>query len=485
MLVSAAVTIVRPPLAVRSTITSSPDEAASGARTVFSRRQRWLLLLGFALLVIFRLPHAWVNGRFLDEEATVFLAYAWHRPWLDALFRPFAGYWNLAANATTLLVVTLVKAGVMPLERAPYLTMIMALAVQMLPAVLILTGQARWLGARPAVVAALLVVALAPATEEVFFNVLHIQFHLALCAALILALDPPRRRFARFGHGVVLFLAPLCGPGAIVVLPLFALRALVDRDRARVTQVAALAAGASVQLLLFFGASPMRGHLFDPGTVAATMFVRMIALSALNYGVADQIGLAIIRSQAGHGIGWWVPAAAAIFLLGALLAAAARRPDGALWLVLSSLAIAGVSFGFGMVLLESTSLFRVGAGERYNFVPQVLIGLALVALAMRRGREWRVYAALCLLMLLTGALCYSAPMNDFARGPSWPAEVRAWRADHGHALAVWPAPWRADLSDQPRPCSPAGSDPRRSSDPRYCESGWAAAFVRARRGHFD
>lgn len=484
-MISASVTNVRTGLAVLSTRTPPADDGPVGARTVFGRRQRWLLLLAFALLVVCRLPQAWVHGRFLDEEATVFLAYAWHRPWWDALFRPFGGYWNLAANATTLLTVTLVKNGVMPLERAPYLTMGTALAVQLLPAVLILTGRARWLAGRLAVAAALLVIALVPASEEVFYNVLHIQFHLALCTVLILALDVPRGRRARIGYGVLLFLAPLCGPGAIVVLPLFALRALADQDRARLIQLIAPAAGALIQLTLFYGASPMRGHLFDPGTVAATMFVRMIALPALNFGVADQIGLAIIRSQATHGTGWWAAAAATVVVLGTLSVTAARRVDGAWWLVLSSLSIAGVSFGFGMVLLESTSLFRVGAGERYNFLPQVLIGLALVALAMRRTQAWRVYAGLCGLMLLTGAICYSSPLNDFARGPSWPAEVAAWRADHRHPLAVWPAPWRADLSDRPRACSPVGRDPGLSTDPRYCDSGWAAAFVRARRGHLD
>lgn len=52
----------------------------AGARTVFGPRQRWALLAAFALLVALRLPAAWAHGRFQDEEATVFLAYAWHRP---------------------------------------------------------------------------------------------------------------------------------------------------------------------------------------------------------------------------------------------------------------------------------------------------------------------------------------------------------------------------------------------------------------------
>ena len=454
-------------------------DAMPGARTVFSPGQRWMLLACFALLVIFRIPQAWVHGRFLDEEATVFLAYAWHRPWLDALFRPFAGYWNVGANATTLLVVGLVKGGVVPLERAPYLTMLMALAVQLLPAALILTGRASWLARRPAVIAALLIVAIAPGTEEVFLNVLHIQFHLALCVALILALDTPRRRIVRIGYGALLFLAPLCGPGAIVFLPLFALRGLIDRDRRRLAQGAAFSAGAAVQLLLFYGANPMRGHLLDPGTIAAVLLVRLVAMPALGFNKANLIATAIYDSQGAGGTGWWWSVAAAILLFGALIVVAARRRDAAIWLVLSSLSIGAASFGFGMVILHRFDLFSTGAGQRYNFLPLVLLGLALVALAMRPGTKGRpVYAFLCLLMLFTGAYRYPRPIAQLSRGPSWPAEVAAWRRDHRHPLAVWPEPWTADLSDEAHPCAPLGRDFTRSTDPRYCEGGWVAGYFR-------
>src|SRR6478672_13691337 len=96
--------------------TEGPGNTGAGASAVFSRPERWLLLEVFALLLVLRLPLAWVYGRFQDEEATVFLAYAWHFPWADALFRPFGGYLNIAANATTLLVVELVRGGAVPLE---------------------------------------------------------------------------------------------------------------------------------------------------------------------------------------------------------------------------------------------------------------------------------------------------------------------------------------------------------------------------------
>ena len=280
-----------------------------GALSVFSRRQRWALLTVFALLVIFRLPHAWEHGRFLDEEATVFLAYAWHRPWLDALFRPFGGYWNLGANATTLLVVELVKHGVVPLVRAPYLTMLMALVAQMLPAVLILIGRARWLAGRAAVIASLLIIAMAPATEEVFFNVMHIQFHLALCVALILALEVPQRRIEAAGYGMLLLMAPLCGPAAIVILPLFALRALIDHDLGRAKQLVPFVVGAAIQFATILQFEPTANFSRDPATIAATMFVRLIALPTFGSDSANRIGHMInYLPIVGTVLLWWAAA---------------------------------------------------------------------------------------------------------------------------------------------------------------------------------
>jgi hypothetical protein len=447
------------------------------APAVFSVGQRWALLAGFTLLVIFRLPHAWVHGRFLDEEATVFLAYAWHRPWLDALFRPFAGYWNLGANATTLLVARLVQSGAVPLERAPYLTMIMALAVQLLPAVLILTGRAQWLTGRLAVVAALLFIAIMPGTEEVFLNVLHIQFHLALCAALILALDVPERRISRIGYGVILFAAPLCGPGAIVLLPLFALRVLADRDRQRLWLAMSLAAGAAVQMLLFYGSNPMRGHVLDPAAIAAAMSVRLIALPILNFENAEGIAAAVNFSRSVGGYSWWWTLPVSTLAFGMLIAQALRKRDAAIWLVLSALVIAVATFGFGMILGNEYAPFDVMA-ERYNFLPLVLLALGLQAIAMRDHFSGRlVYIALCILVIINGLASYLHPIKSLAQGPSWPVQVGAWRMDHHHPLATWPAERGADLSDQAHVCSPLTGDLARSTDPRYCESAWVGSFL--------
>ncbi|MCL6699480.1 hypothetical protein LZ496_11885 [Sphingomonas sp. NSE70-1] len=439
--------------------------------------QRWAVLAAFALIVILRLPNAWTHGRFLDEEATVFLAYAWHFPWVEALFRPFAGYWNAAANASTVLAVQLIRGDLLTLERAPYFTMGVGLTFQLMPAALILTGKASWLASRPAVIAALLLIAIAPATEEVFYNVLHIQLHLALCAALILAFAVPEKKSVRFGYGGLLFLAPLSGLGAIVLLPLFLLRALADREPGRFFQAASLAAGSAVQLFIFLGSSTVRGQLLDIPSLAAAMFVRMILLPMFGPDYATIVGFGLADFDGFRSSLIWAFAAALVLLFGALLLFAMQRRDGAVWLLLSSFSITAMSLGGGMVGAYN-SAFHVYAGERYNFLPVVLLGLTIVVIAAReQGRGKYVWRAICSWLILIGALNYPRPHSVFfANGPSWPTEVQKWRSDRRHPLAVWPRPWTADLSNESKPCSPPSQPVRKSNEPRYCESGWMKSF---------
>ena len=64
-------------------------DRAVGARAILSTRQRLVLLASCALLIALRLPKAWIHGRFLGEEGTIFLAYAWHHAAGDALWRSF------------------------------------------------------------------------------------------------------------------------------------------------------------------------------------------------------------------------------------------------------------------------------------------------------------------------------------------------------------------------------------------------------------
>ncbi|GLR46865.1 hypothetical protein [Sphingomonas astaxanthinifaciens] len=450
-----------------------PDAAPRRADR-FTRPQTLLILLAFALLVALRLPNAWVHGRFQDEEATVFLAYAWHFPWEEALFRPFGGYLNIGANAPGVLLAHLVKSGVIKLEYAPYLTMTLALVVQLAPGLLLLTGKADWLPSRTARCLALLVVVLAPSTEEVYLNTLHIQFHLALCAAIILALDIPRRRAVRILYLVPLLLGPLCGPGAILLVPLFALRAYVDRDPQRAFQLTALGLGALIQMLVFYYPSPIRGHWLDPLSVGAAMFIRLFMLPLVGLDISELLGALLGLSRETTLLFVSMAALASAVIFGGLLLRSLRRRETAFWLLFAGLFIAAVTLTYGMTSsIDPKAPFRPYTGERYNFLPVVLLGLALIGIIPRAGPRLAIWLkAFLFLYLAVGAMYYPSPMDWLADGPSWPAEVAKWRADPNYQLTVWPKMRRADLSGIPKPCTPpssAAGDPRA---PRYCESGW-------------
>lgn len=439
-------------------------------------RERLLLLAGFAVLVMLRVPHAVWVGRFVYEEGSIFLSYAWHRDAWDALWRSFGGYLNLAANATTLLTARLIRHGFVDIANGPRITMGFALFFQVLPAALILWGRGSWLRRRWSVVASLLMIVLAPLSEEVWLNVLHIQYHLALCCGLILVLEVPVSVGGWVVQGLILFLAPLCGPGALVLGPLFFLRTLVERSPARLAQTAVLGIGGLIQLLVFFTPSPVRGQFLDIPTLASILFVRlgMVPVTGIMIGglVGDVASMAYIR----HGLGWW--AFSGLSILGCLVPVYVGwryRRDAAGWLIAAGLALAVASFGGGMINSGPDAWFNAGTGERYNFLPLALLGIALVAIAQdRAGRHAGLAVRLCGLVLLLAMVGYLKPIRDVAQGPDWSEQAAMWRQDHSRILVGWPTQRYIDLSDTDRPCPPALLATASMADPVYCESAWLA-----------
>ncbi len=451
-----------------------------GASARFTPKERLLLFAGFIFLLMLRIPEAWFFGRFMGEEGTIFLAFAWHRPASVALWRTFAGYLNLGANATTLLAVKLVRGGLLPLELAPYFTMLLALFFQIVPGALILTGRGRWLSNKWAVITCLLIIAMSASTEEVFANVLHIQFHLALCTALILVLDIPSARVERIAYLLPLLLAPLCGPGAIVILPLFALRSILDRDPDRFAQTCVLAVGSAIQMLLFYTKSPVRGNLLDPASLANLLFLRLAVMPYISAPLANYVGRVFYITHSRGGIGWWCVTAISCAYFLALVGWALRGGrDAAFWLIAIGLTIGAVSFGAGMLLVDASQWFSVGSAQRYNFLPNTMLGMGLVALVMRDdGHYRRVGKILCALTLVSGAITFFVPVKDMRGGPSWRAEVAIWRRNHDHELATWPRQWVVDLSDHDRPCTSLNLTDKGSGDPNYCEDNWLAVVRR-------
>ena len=426
------------------------------------------MLALFTLAVLARMPALAWPGRFYGEEGAFFLAYAWHMPWRDALLHPLGGYLNIVPSATTLLAKDLVQAGWVGLGDAPYLTEGVALAFQLCPAILLLAGRPKWLAPPWALICALTMLAAAPRTEEVWLHTLHSQFHLALCAGIILASETAGGRLLKAFRLALLLLGPLCGPGAIVFAPFFAVRVALERNGARALQLAALLLGAAIQLGLFYAASKSRSLHIEPSVLASVIFLRQIVMPLVGPGVAGSLG-ADWHAVFVAGATPWAAVLASVATLGALsLAALARWRETPAWLLLPGLSLAAVSYVGA--LRSGPLLLDVDFATRYSFVPQALIGLALLALATSgRGRLSTAAGALAVWVAMVGAVWFLRPIESLATGADWRAEAAAWRLDPNHRLATWPKRWLVDLSPTDAKCSP---DPDAPNPPDFCDQYW-------------
>jgi hypothetical protein len=398
-----------------------------------------VLLAVFAMLVCLRMPQIILTGRFWAEEGRYFFHDAWTQPPLQALFFDFGGYLNLAANGATLAARWL-----MPLPLAPYLTITVALLVQLCAPLLLLTARDAWLQPAPARLAALALILFVPDSEEVWLQTLHCQFHLALACAIILVLRPEQgwRRIFRLA---LLFLAPLCGPTVIALLPLFIFRTYLDRSRPMAAQSGALAAGTAIQLVLFLHAVPGRAYTLNPFIYACIATIRHLDAPFLGIPYAERASQAIrARLAAGH---MPLKASALPFLVFgpyALVTWIYRRRSPAIWLFSGFVLIAGVSYfgavgGSGLLMMTRTD-------GRYIFVPQALLALSVLALAACLD-GWRAAVAWVFVAWLIGigAVEYIRPTPFISEGPAWRPEVAIWQADPSHKLQIWPPGWTLEL----------------------------------------
>ncbi len=414
-----------------------PKLVVQGARV---RLAPAALLVLFALAVCVRMPEVLIKGRFWAEEGRNFFPTARALPPLAALLHPYGGYLNLVANAAMLAASRL-----MPLALAPYLTIAVGLLFQLLPPWLLLTARDPWLRHWQTRVAGLLLLLLIPASEEVWLQTLHCQFELTLCCGIILALEPTPGG-AAIPRWAILLLAPLCGPGAISLAPLFFARAALDRSRARLVQGLVLAAGSALQLALFTAPFAGRQYRLDPVIMLCIVAVRHVTLPFFGIAAANMLFHRIRATfQADHLPLWAMLLPVVVFAPLISVMSRQKRATPALWL----LAAAGLSATAGCygAIDGASRLVEPDCGERYAFVPQALLVLAILALAATASRKvalasWGAVAWL----IAVGAENYADTRPEINDGPSWRAEVRAWQQDPSHAIRLWPEGWTVALS---------------------------------------
>jgi hypothetical protein len=403
------------------------------------RPKRILLIIAFACLTAFRFPNVILHGRFWAEEGLVFYSNAWTLSWWEALLHPSAGYINVIPNIAGLL------AYLVPIETAPYVTSGVALVVHCFPALLILFARDSWLQARGVIIAALVVIATPPGTEEAWLNSINSQQTLALCAAMLLALEPSMGGFGRY-QKVLLALAPMSAPASWCLFPLFFLRAVMEKSWPRAVQGGILLTGVLVQLAFFFQASE-RELGIDPLVLNAAILVKHILLPLFGHQqtavLAEHVASFATGSASRHLLYFVIPlflAAGSVTLL--------KPRDAPPWFFLGGITIAALSY----FAAEGDRMFlvSVAGSARYSYTPQVLFGLALLSFAViHTGRLATFAQALMIWLLFVGIHDFFWPSAPtFAYGPNWREQVAKWRENPEHELAIWPRGWKMRLPAQ-------------------------------------
>jgi hypothetical protein len=362
-------------------------------------------------------------------------------------YRP-AGYLLLCANLATTLAAALAHGGLLPLARAPLVTVLASLAVQLLPVTVIAWSRAPfWDGAlrRGVGVAIVLFGAL---TDEIWLNTINCQPWLVVAAALLL-LEPADKRGGGWWSTGLLLLAGLSAAAASALVPLFAWRAWRARTTRSVVQAGALAACAVVQLGCLWsaahggGALPQRMAGLDLGVFAATVWARTLIVPALGTD-AGQRALVPLRHLADLPLGGALLLALATGAI-AWLARGLRAEDRVAlvgsYVVVTTLTLL-TAVGDKTMLLAS-----VWASSRYVYAPGVLVLLMLLG-GVRQGNGL-VRRVVCVTLLgaglAQGVANYRSSLRWQPSWPSWPDEVRAWETDPSRPLRIWPPPWTVAL----------------------------------------
>lgn len=395
-------------------------------------RERWLLFAMFIVATVERMPRVVFQGRLWAEEGRVYYLHAAITQGLGAVFWSYAGYLNLGASLAAFTARHLVV-----LDDAPRVTLFYAALAQICPAVLLVTSRAGWLRKRVVLAAALLLLVAAPSAEEVWLNTLTSQFFMALSTALILALEIGSIRMEWFRR-FVLFLAPLYGPLAIPLLPLYVLRAALERSTPRGKQAMALAIASLIQLALFYHLTSAR-QTHDFRLIFGAIFEKNILLPFLGFHGETRPALWLYNWLV-HDI---LPRRVILALLAAfifMVALLARGPREAWWLFLA-FGVTSLASWYGALLPQASEVLPHVAG-RYGFAPQVLIAWTILAIAAQAvGGRRLIAAGLALWLCGVSCLAYVQTAETFKNGADWQQEMAKWHHNPTYSPKEWPDGW--------------------------------------------
>lgn len=347
-------------------------------------------------LTLSRRPDSVTHAQFWAEDGTTWYAEAYNLGWLQATMTAQTAYFQTISRLTAALSL-LIDFG-----QAPLVFNLVALTVQVLPAVLIVTRRFERLvpDVRVRLLLAFLYVAV-PNSFELDANITNAMTHLALVAVMVVLAQPSSSPLWRAFDVAVVSLSGLSGPFVLALVGVAALRWLTARARWTLVLLTVAVATAAVQVASL---ASFHGRITSP--LGATPS-RLVAIIARQVFAGAVLGF-------NHYLRWpqgvvleALVFAAGMAVLGYVLL---RRPGELRLLVLfAAVLLAGalVSPVVSNTEPQWQAMTHAGAGNRYYLIPMLAWLASLVWVASRARWPARLAAA----MVLLGALVIGVPAD--------------------------------------------------------------------------
>lgn len=393
------------------------------------------------VLMAARAPGVLVHGRFWAEEGKTFFYHAVHHGALAALFyvHPSAAYFVLPMNAGAAL------ASLFPLRLAPLVPPWLALAIQAIPPALILFAGGRIFATWPRKLLGVATCVFGPTmVGEVWLNTTNSASFFGIVALLILLDDSVDRHRARdWITTALLAVAAFSGPYVTALAPAFGLAAWLDRTRRRFLQVGIVAAGATLNVVLYAMRDVNNAkRSTEIGWATLDHFTQWQLLRPLlGPPVADAAAQAV-----GPPLAWIVPLlAVAVVAVLALVPSRVRLSwrDPRVLLLVAFVSVAGATVVGSMHGL---------AGGRYAAVPGFIV-MVFVLHHVGRDRP-ALLSAVCVVVLVAsltgGAVAWHEDARLACDARHWEADLGHWEADRRYQIPICPSGWRMKLLPRAR-----------------------------------
>ncbi len=350
------------------------------------------ILIAFFILLA-REPERLLNAQFWAEDGTVFYADAYNLGIFQSLFLPYAGY----LCVTQRLAASLVQP--FPLGWAPFLLNLIALMIQVLPVILLVSSRFAPLipNLSHRLFLAFIYLGL-PNTSEIHGNISNSQWYLALLACMVILAPPGNSGCWRWFDGGVIVLSALTGPFAILLIPVAMVYWQLRHNPWLAKLIVGLALGALIQgIAILFTAAEARSVEASETTVE--LFTKILAGQVFLGTLIGQNGYQKFFSPSpGYSLFAFLVARLGSLTLGYVLF---KAPLELRMLVLYGALI------FIASLVSATipwkKLCEPGFSIRYWFIPGAAFAVSLVWLAgQRRPRRVRFAAIAALAVMFIG-----------------------------------------------------------------------------------